>query len=1640
MSPKHLYSALALVFITHLASAETATIRGAAGAESADGTVTIIIDSDRDGLTDAQEDANGNGIIDAGETDPRNPDSDGDGLTDGEEQLAGTNPLMNQFLANPDSYGLPASVNTGLRIRYDFESIAGGPVPLPRNFQDLSGFGNNGTFQFGISLVPGITGQAVDFGGTMAVKLPPSFAQQIVNGTYSASLFVNFSDIGAGVYYGLLGGSYYTNGFPNLTDFYLQRVLDDVFLVKRVSAPEAFSCSQSLPNNRKNVENLKFWNLGKHDDLKNKFHHLVFGSSNAPWLDGVALGAPTTSTFAGPCNKPSSSTSPDQASLGDGVALNSASFPGPIDRFRFYNTTLSEATVQALADADTDGDGISDRVEFALGSSTTKYEGDVDRDGLTNLEERNGQAIFNGVTKNFGITEQTYFDSDGDLFDDYWEAKYFFSNVNPNDATKPINDDPQTENIIEGDYDSDELSNYLELVYGTDPNNADTDEDGVSDLIESEYGSSPTDGSKLPLNPQAFYGDETLGSFFPIGFVGHPVTAGSDDSPVVTAQVGDPSGSHSERWRLRIGEKQVVAQTYGALSPPTKLALDPTEFHEIRLEHVATDPNYLDGDDDIPGNADDRDPDYDYWAAVRPRSGAPFLLCDPEELLRDPDGDPTLEQSVDGNPKTGFLSDVDPVEVGKKTAYLVPLDNFSWATSYSGGDAVGPRHRKIALNGRPMSDEKPQQEEESDLPDEETYIDAFNLSLQHNTTFGYMPLGSSDLVLQATASSQETGFSSRSGLRPDERFDLPFGVGWSSNLCSYVEVIETIGDESDDPVTVNVVDETGQSQRFGTKNFEAFFPWPSSRVDKKSYLNVLTRNGPTFTLQKKFGNALTYSKCKTWFMYATDRQDGSTKMRRHTYWRLTEARDRYGVRLQYKYDSALGVPNDVTLIPREISSPDRARQFLVIERSADSRRVKSITDGEGNLTKFNYDTITPLDYELAPGNVGDSLAVPQLTSVTYADGTSTGYSYSGGLELDRNDTDPDRIVDTFHYHTNLRSVTDKRGNSHLFTYTFDQSKEYWDSSVNGTFPAIDLRLLPEEVATCVEQALAERNEPGKGDWKTMYGMGRKVTSVTLPNEIGTASFGSQGQTRFRDEVTFPQPPRTTVVDAEGKITIYEFNSMFAELVDVDLTPESISKEWMVYYLTSRIRHGGAVGSPGYIGTESYSFDPTSGLSLIQSTDMSGNVTTWTYDNPLLVQPFGLKNTPTMTKWADPTSKTDPANALGQKRTEQYEYGDYRVMSSINDPYGTLTNFNVDRLGRRKSKEVFEGGNAPIEKEVYDYQNLRFKAFQTKTTTLAFANFTGQPWETDLKTVSFPDDLGRLWRTTVDPDGVKLSTENTYDLNNNKTSTLDARGNRTRFKYDKLNRLTEVTFPSAGTKAGEAIATKQIWYDRNGNKAAEIDEEGHYTIHHYDALNRRVKTIRDMDGLGLPQLSEIVADGGFIVEQNARGQETPGDLVTAMEYNSVGSLIKLTDPMGTVTLTFFDSIQRPEHVFGGLTSAEATDVLALVTTESDEAAINAGAQLAVNSTAKTHTEFSYNLGENSGSTAFDSSGFKPTQIIRHGAVLTATGTINLLHYRDVRFTIPPAHKRCGIRSRSVRDQLLHLWSCCRRKRGKGKHRD
>lgn len=194
---------------------------------------------------------------------------------------------------------------------------------------------------------------------------------------------------------------------------------------------------------------------------------------------------------------------------------------------------------------------------------------DLDSDGLTNLQEYQFRS------------NPSLRDSDGDLLPDLWETTF---GLNPNSAHGIHGKD--------GDFDADGLTNFDELIYGTQPNKSDTDNDTTSDGAEVSAGGNPNDaadGGKAPA---------------------------PEEKMTVQIIVGDPSGSASERWTVRVRDlstgKVIIthqAPEFGKLSEPDKSTYDifrKNRGYEFELVHEATDPERLAQD---PGFY----PDYD-WA------------------------------------------------------------------------------------------------------------------------------------------------------------------------------------------------------------------------------------------------------------------------------------------------------------------------------------------------------------------------------------------------------------------------------------------------------------------------------------------------------------------------------------------------------------------------------------------------------------------------------------------------------------------------------------------------------------------------------------------------------------------------------------------------------------------------------------------------------------------------------------------------------------------------------------------------------------------------------------------------------------------------------------------------------------------
>lgn len=713
--------------------------------------------------------------------------------------------------------------------------------------------------------------------------------------------------------------------------------------------------------------------------------------------------------------------------------------------------------------------------------------------------------------------------------------------------------------------------------------------------------------------------------------------------------------------------------------------------------------------------------------------------------------------------KTVTFTSIAPVTKANDKTYTVPFE-----------EASGTRYRKIALNGRPMPDEKPHQTAESDEEKEETYIDALTLGLHHSTTDVYVSLAGSDLTLSARRDSFSEVWNLKGGLRPHERLDRPFGTGWSSNLCAYEE------EETNDDGTAYtyVTDQNGARHRFAKVNLAGqFVPIPSDSRENGDYWTKLSSDGSTFT--DRYGTQIVFDRMHPITQkIAGDRVSGQGGIVMLSY-RAQTITDRLGNSLTYQYPAGAK-----TLIPMKIVSGSGLT--LSIEQDA-SGHVTRIWDPNGNAFVYNYDQIA---YETFSETV--------LTSVIGPDQTTTLYTYSLRKEDDQtpgalNDNQP-----TPKYHLDVKTIADPLGKKYTFDYEFDTTRFDYNSGL-GYF-----------------------QETGGPSW---------VSGVTLPDNLGHASF-SKGRSHValspqldnqgQMTLTADSGRETVVTDAGGNggNTIrYTWDG--GQVFTVGQLMMTGPPPRVVFYTSMKISYVG-------YSSESFEFDPTAGLALKAVQDFSQNTTSYVYADNYAAPAGGLYDkifpwAGFATAYSDPTAQTD---AFGHAKVFTYS-GPYRVMSSVLDEEGRLKTYHIDGLGRRTNEIIYSHGEgSPVLQETdFEYDGT----FVGVVTKRSVRKLGGPDWSKDLVTQYVLDVNGRVQDEIVDPDGLALKTSFGYDNNGNKLSVRDPKLHTTSFEYDKRNRLTKVVYADG--------SAKKIDYYDNGMKWHETDENIHQTVFEYDALNR-----------------------------------------------------------------------------------------------------------------------------------------------------------------------------------------------------------
>ena len=227
-------------------------------------------------------------------------------------------------------------------------------------------------------------------------------------------------------------------------------------------------------------------------------------------------------------------------------------------------------------------------------------------DPLNIMRDSDGDGLSDEFDLSIGIDPRQP-DTDGDGMHDGWEHKNGF---NPSINNDDVSVDSDPTNDSDYDADGDGLSNKDEADYGTNPLNSDSDGDGVSDGKEVKNSSDPDDESDGGI----------AGSRVPVLF-----------------NFGDPSGSHSEKYRLTLTPVQEsneekptldempksfewINAEYGECETKTAMLL-PGWIYAVRMYHAGTDPKY--------GSS----PDYDYSLTYIPPTGVGVVADDSERLF-----------------------------------------------------------------------------------------------------------------------------------------------------------------------------------------------------------------------------------------------------------------------------------------------------------------------------------------------------------------------------------------------------------------------------------------------------------------------------------------------------------------------------------------------------------------------------------------------------------------------------------------------------------------------------------------------------------------------------------------------------------------------------------------------------------------------------------------------------------------------------------------------------------------------------------------------------------------------------------------------------------------------------------------------
>lgn len=334
------------------------------------------------------------------------------------------------------------------------------------------------------------------------------------------------------------------------------------------------------------------------------------------------------------------------------------------------------------------------------------------------------------------------------------------------------------------------------------------------------------------------------------------------------------------------------------------------------------------------------------------------------------------------------------------------------------------------------------------------------------------------------------------------------------------------------------------------------------------------------------------------------------------------------------------------------------------------------------------------------------------------------------------------------------------------------------------------------------------------------------------------------------------------------------------------------------------------------GVWQYTYDTEKGT-LNQKIDPQGGVTAYTYDgNGNRLSTTGPDGATTSYSYDAQGNMISSTDALGQ--TTGYTYNSFGQVTTVTDPQGNTTSSAYDAKGNLTETTDATGATTRFE---YDAKGNMTKiinplgqattySYDTSGNLASVTDATGAQttftYDASGNMITLTDATGAVTRfeynaknqpvKTVDPNG--NATSYAYDLAGNKISETDANGNTTTFEYNFLRQLVKTTDAlgnvTAYTYASSGCASCGGGTDK---LTALTDANGHFTTYQYDTLGRLLK---ETDPLEAVTSYRYDTKGNLLAKTDANGA------TISYSYDELGRLLKKSYPDGTEEIFSYDA--------------------------------------------------------------------------------------------------------------------------------------